>query len=484
MTTINELPLVDNLLPSAQFVVWSTGNGDSRRVPYNTIKADLNTGAATLTNKTIVLANNTVSYTPSGANAVTRNVQTKLDDTISVADYASLTAAITAAKTSGRPTVILINGDITVSSTIVVDASNITLQGAGGDSSHDVGTQGAGARAKLIWVGSPGGTVLRFASPVGASNQACGGGGASGLYIACGNSAAIGLQVLSWRKGTFENLHFDNPTTVGVDVGVVATLGEARDTQNCYFRNLSSRHYEVTGGTGGLIRLGGDATANTSLNMFEQLDCGFTNGTAYLFNNSDNNYFVRIRAFRNTGTGNAIVFNGSNVSASEAARSNIILHFTTNGALPIICRGTTSFTNPSLDNSVLLLDFDNGYAIPTVETGSSVVWSDTRGLQARFGYLGVSAGDDVTNTLAAEARLGTSTLHLVNGSTDHLQMSNAANTSRWGMSIDGSGNLRFVRAAGTGNVNLPTTSAFNGGLITLGAADSAGTGFRTMRVPN
>ena len=428
---------------------------------------------------------NNIGFQPAGANAVLRTAQTKMLETISVADYTNLTAAITAAKVSGRPTVILINGDITVTSTIVVDAPNITLQGAGGDGAHDVGTQGAGARAKLIWAGSAGGTVLQFASPVGAANQKCGGGGVTGLYIACGNSAAIGLQVLSWSKATFENLHFDNPTTVGVDVGVVATLGEARDTQNCYFRNLSSRHFEVTGGTGGLIRLGGDAGANTSLNMFEQLDCQYVNGTAYLFNNSDNNYVVRLRAFRaGGGTGAAIVFNGSNVSAAECARSNIVTHLTTNGALPIICRGTTTFTNPSLDNSLLLLDFDNGYTPPTIETGASAVWSDTRGLQARFGYIGVPAGDDITNTLAAETRLGTGTLHVVNGSENHVRVSNAAGTSEWGVSIDGSGNLRILRIAGAGNFNMPTTSAFNGGLITLGAADSGGVGFRVLRVPN
>jgi hypothetical protein len=264
--------------------------------------------------------------------------------------------------------------------------------------------------------------------------------------------------VLSWAKGTFENLHFNNPTTVGLDVGVVATLGEARDTQNCYFRNLSSRHFEVTGGTGGLIRLDGDATANTSLNMFEQLDCGFINGTAYLFNNSDNNYFVRVRAFRaGGGTGNAVVFNGSDAGVGQTARSNTVNYLTTNGALPIICRGTTTFTYPSRDNN-LLLDFDNGYAVPTIETGASAPFSDTRGLQANFGYVGVSAGNDITNTLAAEARLGTSTLHVVNGSENHMRLTDAAGASDWGMSIDGSGNLRVVRFAGAGSFNLPSTT--------------------------
>lgn len=42
MTTINKLPLLPNLLNGDLFVVWSIENGDSRRVPYSTIKDDLN----------------------------------------------------------------------------------------------------------------------------------------------------------------------------------------------------------------------------------------------------------------------------------------------------------------------------------------------------------------------------------------------------------------------------------------------------------
>ncbi|MFY8062515.1 MAG: hypothetical protein ACOVN2_02290, partial [Usitatibacteraceae bacterium] len=331
-----------------------------------------------------------ISYTAAGG--VERTLQAKLADTISVSDYASIQDAITAAKTSGRPTEIYLNGDVTTTATILVDASNITICGAGSDTSHDVGTQGAGARARIIWAGIAGGTVVRFASPTGASAQACAGGGMRDVYVDCGAVAAIGLEVKSWRRGQFSDLHFNNPTTVGVDLGVVATLGEARDTQNNEFKKISSRHYEVAGGTGGLLRLGGDATANTSLNYFEQLDCQFSNGDAYVFNNSDNNVILRARAFRSGGTGNAIVFNGSNAGAAETARSNIFIQLTTNGAIPIVHRGTDTFTHASIDNSVLLIDYDNGYATPSYGTGASGSWSDTRGIQGRMAFFGLGVG--------------------------------------------------------------------------------------------
>lgn len=421
------------------------------------------------------------------------NVRTKINANFTelyqiigpVTTEAGLLAAITNAKISGQPTVIQINGSITLTSTLLIDAANITLQGAGGDSAHDIGTAGAIARAKLIWGGAANGTMVRFASPVGAGNQCLTGGGARDLYFGCNDSAAIGLQVQSWRKGKFQNLHFNNPTTVAVDVGVVATLGEARDTQNCEFRNISSRHLETTGGTGGLIRLDGDASANTSLNYFEQLDCQYLNGTAYLFNNSDNNYVVRLRAFRaGGGTGAAILFNGSNASTAECARSNIIVHPTFNGLLPITMRGTTTFTHPSVDNSVLLIDYDNSYAAPVFETGATGQWSDTRGMNARFNFIGAAIGDDITNTVAARARLGVSTLHLVNGAQSHLELSDAAGTNEWGLNIDGSGNLRVTRAAGAGSFNISGAVIYNSKTVSEGAADSGGAGFRVLRVPN
>lgn len=47
MTTINRLPLLSTLVGGDLFVVWSTENGDSRRVSYSAIKADMRAGLVT-----------------------------------------------------------------------------------------------------------------------------------------------------------------------------------------------------------------------------------------------------------------------------------------------------------------------------------------------------------------------------------------------------------------------------------------------------
>jgi len=132
VTTINKLPLLPTLIDGDLFVVWSIENGDSRRVPYSTIKADTRAGLMTLTepgtfaNKTFNLNNNTligtlsqfnaacidadfvsvaalaastgsstVGFLQAGAGAVTRTAQNKMRDTVSVKDFGAVGDGVT-----------------------------------------------------------------------------------------------------------------------------------------------------------------------------------------------------------------------------------------------------------------------------------------------------------------------------------------------------------------------------------------------------
>jgi hypothetical protein len=246
--------------------------------------------------------------------------------------------------------------------------------------------------------------MLKFSSPEGASAQKMNGGGVSNVYFGCADKAGIGLQVLSWRGGTFNNLFFNNPITCGIDINVVDTLGESRDSQNNRFINCSSRQLETTGTVGGLLRLGGNVGANASFNYFENLNCSFKEGDAYTLNNSDNNLFVLCRANRASGgTGNAIVLNGSDDNSARVARNNTFEYFATNGnTVGIICRGTTTFTYPSYKNSFFMLDSENNTPLPTIETGSSSYFSDAAGLN-KIGNLMIDSLEDFANDVAAAA---------------------------------------------------------------------------------
>ncbi len=441
---------------------------------------------------------NQINFLQAGTGAVTRTAQSKLRDVVSVKDFgavgdgvtddtAAIQAAIDGLATNGG-TLLLPPGTYKISSTLTITESNILLLGFGGDANHNVGLQGAKAATELLWVGLSSGTMVKFESPAGASNQKKYGGGVKGIYFGANDVAGVGIKILSWSSAIFEDLHFSNPKSWGIDIDCTSSLGEARDTQYCRFSRCSSRHGETTGQTGGLLRLdSSNAGANPSLNYFELLDCYYVNGNAYELGDSDNNIFVRCRAFRASGTGNGIVCKGSNASAGQAARANMFLAFTGTSATSIICRGTSSFTYPSIDNSFYWLDSDNATPAPTIETAATAYYSFTNGINAFPSTIKAAFGEDNYAATQAKSLRGPSdSVFIVNGSDAHLIFSNPTGTNKWRLYLDSSGNLQVNQIAGTGWFDLGSAAniKINGQQVSLGANDSGGVGFKVLRVPN
>jgi hypothetical protein len=175
MTTINNLPLLPTLRTSDQFVVWAPNQGDSRRVPYNAIKADIldsfnsdiaatvmtfsnktfnlvdnvltgtfgqfnaacsdadfasTATAQTLTNKTMALGSNNLTTIATGTGAVSRTVQAKLADMLDRRDFATLQQAVNAVAASGGA-LYLGDADFTVTSTITLPDGDYAIIGPG-----------------------------------------------------------------------------------------------------------------------------------------------------------------------------------------------------------------------------------------------------------------------------------------------------------------------------------------------------------------
>ena len=84
MPTINQLPTLDTLEPSNQVPTYSVENGDARKFSLSTLTAYLE--------QTMDLPDNAdeITYTPAGTGAVSRTVQAKLRDVVSVKDFGAV----------------------------------------------------------------------------------------------------------------------------------------------------------------------------------------------------------------------------------------------------------------------------------------------------------------------------------------------------------------------------------------------------------
>lgn len=367
-------------------------------------------------------------------------------------DSAAIQAAIGVAATN-KVRDVLLGASHILSTSIDVPYSNINLVGRGADRSHDVGLQGAQAGTTLTWTGSSGtNAVITFRSPEGASNQKMVGGGIKNVYINVGGNANYAIEIKSVNSAIFENIHATEPAVAMFHFTVVTTLGEARDPQENKLRNCSVRAFT---NAAGLVVLDGDnaasPVANTSFNLFEQCRASIRNGTAFLLNNCDHNTFIQCYVNRASGgTGNAIVFNGSNADVAGIARHNLFIALSIGGSAGIIGRGTTSFTHPSYNNNVLLVDKGNATPDPTIEAGASIWYSTDEHIAYKSGHNQAVIGTTTVTIDAARDAITTESLRITNTSSNHVRIVDSSG-NEWGLSIDSAnGNLRLVRISGTG----------------------------------
>ena len=423
-----------------------------------------------------------VNFLQAGTGAVTRTVQSKEQDVVSVLDFGAdptgtvdsttaIQAAINAVQTAGGGKVIFPAGRFKISSTLNVTGSGVFLVGAGGSQNHDVGL--FQYVTNFDWAGAAGGDMVVFASPAGASAQRQSTGGVNGFKFSGATGANVagrGLVVQSWAQGSFDSLMFEEFSTCGLEVGVISgSLGEAKDSQQNKFSRITSR---IVLNSGDAIRLTGESVANCSINVWEGLYLVHKNGKGIVFGSSDNNHFTQVSIFRQaSGTGFGVEFQGATV-AGAVARSNHIVHCSP-GQGGIIGRGTTSYTSPSHDNTVWFLDRDNGSADPVLETGAGLWWADDYNRNYRGKFIRAAFGEVLANADAAQVSLDTTpttSLLVRNTNNDNVRLSDGTNV--WSIAIV-SGNIRIARIAGTGLIDLgggACDTKINGGVGFYGAS--------------
>ena len=350
----------------------------------------------TVSNAGVVTANSFVGAASSATALATgsttaRTLANRFADVVNVKDFGAVgdgvaddTDAIQAAINSipNGGAVYLNKGTYLISSTINIPFSNIIIEGSGSDFPHNgVLAQGQYALTTLKWSGSVGGTMVKIYSPTGPANPKQFGCGVKRIYFNSNSTAGVGLNLESQNGCFFESLLFAGFSLTSVKIScATAALGvDPRDPQRNHFVNIFC---DQTGVTGSGFLLEGDATnlgltiANVSMNAFDSCDILHNNGNAFVLKNSDNNLFIGCRTVKvPTGTGNSIIFDGSNVGAEYVARSNVFFRYSAGQGGAIVGRGTSSFTFPSYDNCVFLADKDNSTPDPTIETGSSIHYS-------------------------------------------------------------------------------------------------------------
>jgi hypothetical protein len=124
-----------------------------------------------------------------------------------------------------------------VTAGLTVTANAVHLMGPSGSYTTDIGDYTRQGGAHICWWGTSNGSftspLLQITAVSGASNAANTGSIIEGLTLDCRNgdqnNALIGLQLLSCHGGHWHDFFVNDALAVGIDMNVVATLGEARD---------------------------------------------------------------------------------------------------------------------------------------------------------------------------------------------------------------------------------------------------------------
>jgi len=439
-----------------------------------------------------------------GTGSVSRTVESKLRDTIHVKDFGAVGDGITddgpAIQAAINAAIARQGGSVNfggltykiTSSLNVTGLFGVNLIGQGSDGSHDGGA-GFGPATKILWAGAPGGTMLNFASNIGASRMY--GGGVLDMQLDCQAVAGIGLLVNSIRNGNFSRIYVSNPTIAAYKLTTRgnAAMAEASDTQRCVFDRLSWRCIDsaaVRGAHGIWITsyspVGADS--NTSLNWFLEPDGqnwgGVGSGYGIFLEDGDNNTFINPRIYRVNTTVEAIRINGNtSCDANHFWNPSTGGSSGTNG---IGIKGTASgFAINPTRNSFWCVDQGNGTLYPTADAGVIFGWHGDNNVWVKKLGKQMILGDNDAPILFAAASFGTETLKVINASGNHMILTNG--TEIWGVNINtANGDLRLQRVAGTGSVDVGNGAPvkIEGKTVLQGAVDTGGAGFRLLRVAN
>jgi hypothetical protein len=321
-----------------------------------------------------------VTYDPPFVGGVATTAENKFAQSVSVSDFGAVgngvaddTVALTNFFNSAiaRPGVRHFMNDAVYLVTGVlptINVSNVWIEGVGAEI-HDTGELISGTVIKWGGASATTGPLVKISAVSGASNQRISSVTFTGIGIDCNSGALLyGMEIYSARQCTID-VAIANARTAGMQLGVVATLGEGRDLQRCDIK-LQSRQIEAAAGLG--LVLSGDASANVSMNNF-WVDAQISNAQSIYCVNSDNNIWDYVRVYKipaGTATEGVSLLGGA--TASQTSRAEKFNFYTANTPIHVYgTAGSPSFASPSVGNNVYL-DKENGTPNPDVEVGGEI----------------------------------------------------------------------------------------------------------------
>jgi hypothetical protein len=371
----------------------------------------------------------------------------------------------------------------------VVDAHNTVFQG-GNSRSHGFNRLGS----------NPTESVFLFGTDSVSSETIMTGGGLRNLYVDAKGLSPQAVHIQSMINGYWADLFLRDGTAHSWLWNCLDDrIGPGSypcDNQNHSVFSVRTDNATATSGHG--ITLSGSANGaanpgNTSLTNFVGIRSNIRNGHALNLVNADGIDLFGLNIFRPGGsTGKAVMFCGDPYNASNPwhhARDNT-LYGVEWAAAGIEAQGTDTVgvLSPSTGNAVYAKIGNGGQVVPPViGTGAELFVHYPEAMRRVGNIRGVSVdrgGGETQGLAAALAQV------LAEKNYSHWFYSAAENhiglgdgTNEWVIRI-ASGDMSLTRIAGSGSVQLGTLIKAMGGTVSVGAADSGGTGFKVLRIPN
>lgn len=266
------------------------------------------------------------------------------------------------------------------------DKHDIRLIGAGGR--HDIyGTFSFTSRNTIFKRSTGTGAMVRMGTNALAS--ACMGQWLKGISIDCSTLATYGVHVESLRGGGIADVHIRDSTSIGLYMTTINTAGDD-NVQLCEFGLEGPITVSQAGagasGTAHCIKLDsyGPGGGNVSHNTFGHIQVYHTNGNGWIWGDSDSNETLFYTA-NGGGTGIGLELLGCATNAFTGhCRTNsfgIVTCNVTTGS-GVVSRGTGMMA-PAKGNIIACLNQGDVGGLnppdPTIEAGSTLYWSSTRG---------------------------------------------------------------------------------------------------------